>query len=105
MIHPFKFRTSRIRQNGANGNGNGAHRDGVLPRIAEAVARDPRAGRPTPAVSVVVPTRAEAENVGALVARLERVLPDLPLEIIFVDDSDDDTPDAIRASRPRGRST
>ena len=34
---------------------------------------------------------------GPLVARLERVLPDLPVEIIFVDDSDDDTPDAIRA--------
>jgi len=96
LIPGFKFRTARIRQNGANGNGNGAHQNGAIPRIAEAVARDPRVGRQTPAVSVVVPTRAEAENVGALVARLEGVLPDLPLEIIFVDDSDDDTPDAIR---------
>ena len=52
---------------------------------------------PTPAISVVVPTRAEAGNVGPLVARLDRVLPDLPVEVIFVDDSDDDTPDAIRA--------
>ena len=34
---------------------------------------------------------------GPLVARLERVLPDLPVEVIFVDDSDDDTPDAIRS--------
>ena len=34
---------------------------------------------------------------GPLVARLERVLPDLPVEIIFVDDSDDETPDAIRS--------
>ncbi|HZO60197.1 MAG TPA: glycosyltransferase [Solirubrobacterales bacterium] len=51
----------------------------------------------TPAVSVIVPTRAEAGNVGPLVARLDRVLSDLPLEVIFVDDSDDDTPDAIRA--------
>jgi glycosyltransferase involved in cell wall biosynthesis len=50
----------------------------------------------TPAVSVVLPTREEAENVAPLVARLERVLPDLPVEIIFVDDSDDETPDAIR---------
>ena len=45
----------------------------------------------------MLPTREEAENVGPLVARLERVLPDLPVEIIFVDDSDDETPDAIRA--------
>jgi dolichol-phosphate mannosyltransferase len=50
----------------------------------------------TPAVSVVLPTREEAENVAPLVARLERVLPDLPVEIIFVDDSDDETPDSIR---------
>ena len=34
---------------------------------------------------------------GPLVARLDQVLPDLPVEVIFVDDSDDDTPDAIRA--------
>ncbi len=57
----------------------------------------PNGNTPTPAISVVVPTRAEAENVGPLVARLDRVLPDLPVEVIFVDDSDDDTPDAIRA--------
>jgi putative flippase GtrA len=52
---------------------------------------------PTPAISVVVPTRGEAGNVGPLVARLDRVLADLPVEVIFVDDSDDDTPDAIRS--------
>ena len=52
---------------------------------------------PTPAISVVIPTRAEAGNVGPLVARLDRVLADLPIEVIFVDDSDDDTPDAIRS--------
>lgn len=57
----------------------------------------PNGTTPTPAISVVIPTRAEAENVGPLVARLDRVLPDLPVEVIFVDDSDDDTPDAIRA--------
>jgi putative flippase GtrA len=51
----------------------------------------------TPAISVIVPTRSEAGNVGPLAERLDRVLPDLPMEVIFVDDSDDDTPDAIRA--------
>jgi dolichol-phosphate mannosyltransferase len=62
-----------------------------------AAAGSPNGNTPTPAISVVVPTRAEAGNVGPLVARLDQVLPDLPVEVIFVDDSDDDTPDAIRA--------
>ena len=42
-----------------------------------------------PAVSVVVPTRNEADNVAELVRRLERAVPGLPMEIIFVDDSTD----------------
>src|SRR5215217_5508043 len=50
-----------------------------------------------PAVSVVVPTRNEADNVAELVRRLERAAPNLPMEIILVDDSTDDTPDAIEA--------
>ena len=66
--------------------------------MTEPLPRAAREGRNavTPAISVVLPTREEADNVGPLAARLERVLPDLPLEIIFVDDSDDETPDAIR---------
>src|SRR4051812_21882516 len=54
-----------------------------------------------PALSVVVPTRDEAGNVAELVARLERVLPGERLEVIFVDDSDDGTPDEIEACRRR----
>ena len=82
----FKLR-ARSRENGA-----------ILP-TAEPLARPcgPELNGHTPAISVVLPTREEAENVRPLVARLERVLPDLPVEIIFVDDSDDDTPDAIRS--------
>lgn len=57
-------------------------------------------------VSIVVPTRNEAGNIVPLVEQLDRVLAqwaDSPLaragsEIIFVDDSDDETPDAIRAA-------
>jgi dolichol-phosphate mannosyltransferase len=52
-----------------------------------------------PAVSVVVPTRNEADNVAELVRRVERAVPGLPLEIIFVDDSTDETPEAIEALR------
>lgn len=70
-----------------------------MPLTAEPLARpsEPELDGHTPAISVVLPTREEAENVRPLVARLEQVLPDLPVEIIFVDDSDDDTPDAIRS--------
>jgi dolichol-phosphate mannosyltransferase len=49
-----------------------------------------------PYVSVVLPTREESGNVEAIAARLAKVLPGMSLEVIFVDDSDDDTPDAIR---------
>ncbi|MBB2941359.1 putative flippase GtrA [Actinoplanes lutulentus] len=46
-------------------------------------------------VSVVVPTRNESDNVGPLVERLRTALGEMPGEIVFVDDSDDDTPEVI----------
>ncbi|OKI69659.1 glycosyltransferase [Micromonospora sp. CB01531] len=46
-------------------------------------------------LSVVVPTRNEAENVPALLSRLGPALAPLPAEIIVVDDSDDDTVDVL----------
>jgi dolichol-phosphate mannosyltransferase len=54
-----------------------------------------------PSLSLVVPTRNEAGNVDELVRRIDRVMPNVPLEIIFVDDSTDDTPEAIEALRGR----
>ncbi len=56
-----------------------------------------------PALSLVVPTRNEADNVAELVRRVERAMPDLPMEIIFVDDSTDGTPEAIEALHGRVR--
>jgi dolichol-phosphate mannosyltransferase len=56
-----------------------------------------------PLLSVVVPTRNEAGNVGPLVERLDRVLEGLDAELCFVDDSDDDTPallDRLARERP-----
>jgi len=47
-------------------------------------------------LSVVVPTRNERENIGLLIQRLEAALSDLPCELIFVDDSDDGTPQMTR---------
>ncbi|MGC1211284.1 MAG: glycosyltransferase, partial [Micromonospora sp.] len=51
--------------------------------------------RPTPngqiRLSVVVPTRNEAENIPVLLSRLGPALKPLGAEIIVVDDSDDET--------------
>lgn len=48
-------------------------------------------------LSVVVPTRHEAENAALLVERLQRALAGVRAEIVFVDDSDDETPSVIDA--------
>ncbi|HEU0256562.1 MAG TPA: glycosyltransferase [Microbacteriaceae bacterium] len=46
-------------------------------------------------VSVIVPTRNEAGNIAPLTARLTKALHGLRAEVIFVDDSDDATPQVI----------
>src|SRR3954470_753171 len=45
-----------------------------------------------PDVTIVVPTRDEAENIGPLLERITRAARSRSLEVLFVDDSDDDTP-------------
>jgi dolichol-phosphate mannosyltransferase len=47
------------------------------------------------AVSLIVPTRNEAGNVSELLVRLGRLPAGVLGEVVFVDDSDDDTPAAI----------
>ena len=47
------------------------------------------------AVSLIVPTRNEAENISELLVRLGRLPAGVLGEVIFVDDSEDDTPAAI----------
>src|SRR5258706_13388690 len=47
------------------------------------------------AVSLIVPTRNEADNISELLVRLDRLPAGVLGEVIFVDDSDDDTPAAI----------
>ena len=50
-----------------------------------------------PHITIVIPTRNEADNVQPLVDRLDAALT-IPAEYLFVDDSDDATPDAVRDS-------
>ena len=52
-------------------------------------------------LSLVIPTRNEADNVGELVARLDRALADATVEYIFVDDSDDGTEERLEEVRSR----
>ncbi|MBT2393863.1 glycosyltransferase family 2 protein [Streptomyces sp. ISL-1] len=51
------------------------------------------------AVTVIIPTFNESENVRELLHRLTESVPSrLPCEVVFVDDSTDDTPDVIRSA-------
>jgi dolichol-phosphate mannosyltransferase len=49
-------------------------------------------------LSILVPTRNEAANVEQLLRRISAAVAGVRTEILFVDDSDDDTPAAIRAA-------
>jgi dolichol-phosphate mannosyltransferase len=48
--------------------------------------------------TVIVPTRNEEGGVAALLGQLAESLGDVPAEVLFVDDSSDKTPDAIRVA-------
>ena len=50
------------------------------------------------AVSVIVPTRNEAGNVEMLLTYLKNAFGDTSLEVIFVDDSTDETPQVVQAA-------
>ena len=56
----------------------------------------PPAPQPVPKLAVLVPTRNEAANIEELLRRISAAVTGIPTEIVFVDDSDDDTPDVIR---------
>jgi glycosyltransferase involved in cell wall biosynthesis len=48
-----------------------------------------------PALTVIVPTKNESGNVNALLLRIEQAVGRISTEVIFVDDSTDDTPEVI----------
>ncbi len=53
----------------------------------------------SPSISVIIPTRNEAENIRPLLTRLSSLNDSVPMEVIFVDDSDDGTEMAIEQVR------
>lgn len=57
-------------------------------------------GELTGAVSLIVPTRNEAGNISELLVRLGRLPAGVLGEVVFVDDSEDDTPAAIAYLAP-----
>ncbi len=76
------------------------HLAGLVPAPRAATGRPAEHGRGAPpAVSILVPTRNEAPNIEPLLRRLDIALRDVVAEIIFVDDSDDDTPAVIERMR------
>ncbi|HRV93745.1 MAG TPA: glycosyltransferase [Anaerolineae bacterium] len=58
-----------------------------------------------PELSIIVPTKNEAKNIERLVSCLEKTLVGTELEIIFVDDSTDDTPQVIQEVSERASCT
>lgn len=60
-------------------------------------ALDPAGVAEPGAVTIVVPTFNESANIRALLQQITESVPSrLPCEVVFVDDSTDDTPDVIR---------
>jgi dolichol-phosphate mannosyltransferase len=67
----------------------------VSPNVLPSQRQD-SSGSELPVLSIIIPTRNEAGNIDPLLTRLERALKDIPFEVIFVDDSTDDTPEVIQ---------
>ena len=59
------------------------------------IGLNPAANGRTPNLTVIVPTRNEKHTIGLLLARLGPAVAPLNAEIIVVDDSDDETPEAL----------
>lgn len=49
-----------------------------------------------PSLTILVPTRNESGNIAMLLSRIEKAVDGIPTEVLFVDDSTDDTPATIK---------
>ncbi len=48
-------------------------------------------------LSIVIPTRNEAGNINPLLTGIKQALPNIPVEVLFVDDSSDNTPQIVES--------
>jgi dolichol-phosphate mannosyltransferase len=69
---------------------------GVL--SSKVFTQETRANQNYLAVSIIVPTRNEAGNINALLTRFRNSFYGTSIEVIFVDDSTDDTPQVVEAA-------
>lgn len=75
----------------------------MSPEPSAGAAPAASSGAAPPTLSVVIPVRNEAPNIGPLVAEIEAALAAVPHEIVYVDDgSTDDTWAALQAAREAG---
>ena len=58
-------------------------------------AQPPLSGTSTRQITIIVPTRNEADNIAPLLDRIGKATQELQVEILFVDDSTDDTPQEV----------
>ena len=65
-------------------------------KVPESITSLPPEFRPLYDVSMVIPTRNEAGNIEPLLMRIHRAMKGIAVEIVFVDDSTDETPEVIR---------
>src|SRR3990172_9386618 len=56
-----------------------------------------------PTISLAIPTRNEASNIEPLLKRIQKATAGIAVEVIFVDDSSDETPDVISKAARRSR--
>jgi dolichol-phosphate mannosyltransferase len=73
-------------------NGRPAHADGRSNGRPSVGAPGRRAKN---TLTIVLPTRNESGNVEPLLRRIDTILPDADVDVVFVDDSDDDTAETI----------
>ncbi|MEM9132845.1 MAG: glycosyltransferase [Actinomycetota bacterium] len=69
------------------------------PNVAAAGSAD---NRPAPQISLVIPTRNESGNIDRLVAEIGDSFDGFAIEIVFVDDSDDDTVAVVERAKSAG---
>jgi len=66
----------------------------VSPKLSDLLEEENSIGL---AISIMVPTRNEADHIETLLSRISQVTRGIPAEVVFVDDSNDYTPEVIRS--------